>query len=242
MKKLIFVPLAAFALLFAACSETSTEAMGPQFQLVDESLRLTTGNADVIATFEYTIAGEPGIIINAPGINSEGKEIGWCNADGTGRWLNPSSKKYAAKLPHDHCVTTSTASRVVRLEQITSKYESKVVGQGHTVVNLYLSNQEDSFKVVWNSNGGNIDALGVIHARAIDQNNVVWGKFVFDLADFGGSTNHFAEYEHSTEGGGTCVFGLNKTIYAQYWAPGATAPTASVPGKLYWEGPASCTQ
>jgi hypothetical protein len=243
MKKLFVLPVATIVAL-GACSDVVSVAgpEGPNFQLVDPSLRLETGNADVIATFSYTIPGDPGFRAGEPGVNSEGREIGWCAEDGSGKWQNPSNKKWANAVPHAHCMNEGADEKRITLEKITSQYVSVERGAGanvFTVTDLFFSNRTDTLSVRWHGQSTQMTGVGEVHARAVDQYGSVHGHFVFDLSDLSGKTNYFAEYEATVEGAGVCVFGLSETITATYSAPGDNVGKP-VPGTLYWETGSSC--
>jgi hypothetical protein len=236
MKKLVFVPMVA-VLALGACSEGAEilNPGSPDFALVDEALRLTTGNAEVVATFTVELAG--GVATRAagsPGINAEGDEVGTCFEGG--RWQNPSNKKFAAKVPHDHCVTVSP-SRMISLEPITSSitYDSRIGMSANTATEIFFSNlNATNYTVKWHSVSG-MSGSGLINAIAMDQDGEAHGRFTFDLADFatGNSAgNLFEAYEDATENGGIENFGLNKEITATYHNPDGT--TELVTGYLIW--------
>jgi hypothetical protein len=233
----------ALAVTIVACNDMPV-APDVNFELVDETLRRATGNADVIATFSYTIPGKPGIRANEPGINSEGKEIGFCHEDGTGRWMNPSNRRWANAVPHSHCLNEGADEKIISLEKITSQFVSQEQGgpgNRFTVTDLFLSNSNDYFKVRWHGNSEQMTANGIVEAIAVDQHGNPFGKFVFNLADFSGTTNYFADYEATVEGAGVCVFGLSKTIDATYYAPDDDEGV-NVPGTLYWETGEDCPE
>jgi hypothetical protein len=236
MKKLFVLPVAAIVAL-GACNDVAPVAGpdGANFQLVDETLRRTSGNADVVATFTVEITG--GVAYRAagtPGINAEGNEVGTCFEGG--RWQNPSNRKFAAKVPHDHCVTVSP-SRMISLEPITSSitYDGALGRSGNTATEIFFSNlNATNYTVKWHSVSG-MSGSGLINAIAVDEDGEAYGRFTFDLADFAtGNTlgNLFQAYEDATENGGVQNFGLNKEITATYHNPDGT--TKQVTGYLIW--------
>jgi hypothetical protein len=237
MKKLFVLPLAALAL--AACENTSNSFLtapdGANFQLVDETLRRTTGNAEVVATFSVEITGGTTTRqAGSPGINAEGQEVGTCFEGG--RWQNPSNKKFAAKVPHDHCVMVAP-SRMISLEPITSSitYDQRLGMSANTATEIFFSNLNASnYTVKWHSQSG-MSGSGLINAIAVDQDGNAHGSFEFNLAEFGtGNTlgNLFQTYEDETENGGVENFGLHKEITATYFNPDGT--TMPVKGYLIW--------
>jgi hypothetical protein len=226
-------------LVVGACADAPT-AVAPElasFELVDETQKRTSNaNISLFATFTLEISGGPAIREAGPGINSEGKEIGACHAGG--RWLNPSNKKYAAAVPHSHCMTVA-AARTISLEPITAAHWTQLHAGGARSSLKVALDEAENLLVEWNgasavTSNHQMEAKGVVHAHAVDQHGVRHGTFTFDLAQYAapGGTNLFGEYEAETEGGGDTVFGLSQVIQATYTAPDLS--TQLVPGTIYW--------
>jgi hypothetical protein len=243
MKKLLVLPIAA-VVAFAACSEQ--EPFGPerpQFELVDGTqIRVTGANIDVIATFKVDVEGGVvylGTETGVPGFDSDGNPHGACFTGG--RWQNPSNKKFAARVPHNHC-TVVGVERQVGLESITAAHWTQDHGTGtglRTSFKLAL-NEAGSLFVEWNAAPGQeknrvMLAEGTVVAHGIGDDGMRYGTFTFDLADFAAeptNVNLFGEYEAQTEDGGLTVFGLSRSITATFTHPNGV--TETVDGTLYW--------
>jgi hypothetical protein len=249
MKKFAFLPLAVIVAL-GACNDATTLVApeGPNFELVDATQKVVSGaNIDIYAKFVVEVGTGNTITIGdddqpVPGMNSEGKPHGLCYSGG--RWQNPSNKKFAAKVPHDHCRVVGE-ELIVGLESITGKhFVEQHAGGARTSVGVNF-NETGTLQVKWNGAANvtanhKMEAAGRVHAVAVDQDGNPHGTFTFNLDQYdGGTTNLFADYENETEGGGEGTFGLSGAITATYTYPvGKPGPngelTKPVSGVIYW--------
>jgi hypothetical protein len=252
MKKFAFLPLAAIVALGACNDATMLVAPeGANFELVDATQKVVNGaNIDIYAKFVVEVGTGNTVTIGdddqpVPGMNSEGKPHGLCYSGG--RWQNPSNKKFAAKVPHDHCRVVGE-ELIVGLESITGKHFTQNHGSGdnrRTSVGVNF-NESGTMFVKWNAASGQeqnrkMEAGGIVDAVAVDKDGNPQGTFRFDLEDQydGDTTNRFADYENETEGGGEGTFGLSGAITATYTYPvGKPGPngelTKPVSGVIYW--------
>lgn len=227
----------AAVLLAAACAEPPTAVHispgGPDFELVNEELQRRSGNVSVLATFRVEFPGGTIVVGDdenpVPGVNDEGKELGWCYSGG--RWLNPSGKNFSKSVPHTHCIRTAEG-RVITLEGITARHVAEVRGgkNNQFVVEDLDFGPDDELRVRWHGQAGKMMAEGLIVAHAVDQSGTRHGTFTFDLAQYAAAENLFGMYE--LVAGGESVYGLPRPIMATYNGPDGN--TVDVEGSLYW--------
>jgi hypothetical protein len=191
MKKLLVLPFAA-VVAFAACGEQ--EPFGPerpQFELVDEDLRISHEDAThfVFATFEHDLGGgSDGRVLSVndtPLFPGNQNNAGSCD---NGTWINPRGQRTGGNrdTPHPFCYEPGSAGMIVVLERIAAVYEEKTNKDGEiTQKRLYFTNalDEDNHSVKYI--GSNQAGAGQIEARAVDRATGTWvGNIFFDLATF----------------------------------------------------------
>jgi hypothetical protein len=255
MRKLLAVSVAALAAVgLVACSESPTDSYVPQFELVDEDLRVTNVNAEVYATFfvDVTEGGEAGNYILGSQKDADGAYIpepanfpakgkvlpGTCIA---GNWHNSQGKPTAGSLehPHPHCVEMREGNgatfRVV-LEKISANYNDP---GNNKILILGIDDTGDlGAKYVGNNQQGH----GQIDAWGIKENTTDRvGQFTIDLTQFEDATqgtnpnpnpNLFDCSLSGDEDEDGC---LNKEVKAVYrHGTDASGDPEDVWGMLYW--------
>ena len=252
MKK--FLPILALAL--GACSEAGEKVAGPQFELVDESIRIDADdvNAHVYGSFALNFTetvGTPGgwgVITTGPA-NFPGnpKNAGTCD---NGLWINAQGKRTAGSLnkPHPHCVGQTVGTEeevpiVVVLEPISARFftsEDRTSGQTWQR-ELWLGTDLGA-KVI--GNGAKTEASGTVIAYAIDAAtlngiNRRVGMLEFDMVEFNSNdTNHF-EADCTLDDVANGPRCLNVVLTAKYTPlpsaeGGIGEVTENVTGFLYW--------
>jgi hypothetical protein len=175
MKKLVLFPIAALAFT-AACADSlptasSADASFNRGPKASSGITVTSVSSEVTVAglFTVTIPGAGGLIVDAPGINEEGKEHGWCHAGG--EWENPSGNR-AASIPHAHC-TREGGDRQV--SWAFSHLAQFVKNTQNTNLNF---KDLDDYKVHYHSGQNRTQATGLFTHEADG------GVWALDLAQF----------------------------------------------------------